>query len=280
MSKDLTAQQFADELDVTRQLIYYHAKKIPPESKVYNDERKLVFTPDQQKFLKSFMTDTPLDREKDSNESSLRATSQIEDSQLADNQENQNKILTESELVKPEFTYDPELAKQIALVLQNEKLAKVDGKETVKDLTDSDKDSTGQNKIEKMNEESYEHEEPGEEKNRLANEEAIKEYIKEIVQEQLQEKWIQDESERNLLIEELNAKNKQITELHQLLDQQQQLMLMTERKNLKVMETMNYKMIHNFENPVSEDNTEEEEKTVENINPVINKTWLQRLFSK
>ena len=273
MSKDLTAQQFAEELDVTRQLIYYHAKKIAPEEKVYNDEGKLVFTPDQQEYLKSFMTDTPFDKEKEDN--SVKSNGQIKDKQFADYQENNEKLFSESELVKPEFTYDPELARQIALVLQNEHQAKMAEKETVKDLTDSDNKYSNQDKKENTSEKTFEQENKIQDKNSLTNKQAIKEYIQEIVREQLQEKWLQDESERNLLIEELNAKNKQITELHQLLDQQQQLMLMTERKNVKMMETMNYKMIQNFENSLSEDETQGEE-----INPVINKTWLQRLFSK
>ena len=68
MSKNLTAQQLADELGVTRQLIYYHAKKLPKNSKTYDDDNTLVFTPEQQDILKSYMTDTLKEKTSNKNE--------------------------------------------------------------------------------------------------------------------------------------------------------------------------------------------------------------------
>jgi len=78
MSKNLTAQQLADELGVTRQLIYYHAKKLPKNSKTYDDDNTLVFTPEQQDILKSYMTDTL--KEKASNKNEKKSEKEIEES--------------------------------------------------------------------------------------------------------------------------------------------------------------------------------------------------------
>lgn len=305
MSKELTAQQFADKLEVTRQLIYYHAKKIPAQDKVYNEDNKLVFTPDQQEFLKSFMTDT-LNKEKDD----------LEDEDL---DQPVSLAEEESELnwAKPEFTYDPELAKQIALVMQNEAAAEAGGslttdqdgktptdpetsltdpcsasdqatpsqervshqqsvkaldKETLtdsstgtrlsndkdkgpqKDQESNDKPISDKETIDKVDERDKElledkmsNEEAGgserllgeEATSQLDNEAAVLEYIQEVVREQLQEKWRQDEEERQMLLEELNTKNQQISDLHQLLDQQQQLMLVTEQKNQQLLDLVN-----------------------------------------
>ena len=79
----------------------------------------------------------------------------------------------------------------------------------------------------------------------------IRQFIESTVKEQLQEKWLQDEEERQYLIEELQTKNRQISDLHQLLDQQQQLMLLTEQKNHQLLDQINALQIgHSESKPI------------------------------
>lgn len=324
MSKELTAQQFADKLEVTRQLIYYHAKKIPAQDKVYNEENKLVFTPDQQEFLMSFMTDT-----------------------LAKEEAGEEEEGPDIEWERPEFTYDPELAKQIALVLQNESLAKqkremphedsssestpsqtkasqrkasdkvlhrqvggdqekvsnssdpikeskdqrankmtnrsndklVKGashdkkqsdKETNdKETNDGDKSSAHNFQAEAESIHRSQHD-PEEQASFLRNEAAVLDYIQEAVRDQLQDKWRQDEEERQMLLDELNTKNQQIADLHQLLDQQQQLMLVTEQKHRQLLDLVNQQALQLAHSPFVRGREDW----------IPNKSWLKHAFKE
>ena len=324
MSKELTAQQFADKLEVTRQLIYYHAKKIPAQDKVYNEENKLVFTPDQQEFLMSFMTDT-----------------------LAKEEAGEEEEGPDIEWERPEFTYDPELAKQIALVLQNESLAKqkremphedsssestpsqtkasqrkasdkvlhrqvggdqekvsnssdpikeskdqrankmtnrsndklVKGashdkkqsdKETNdKETNDGDKAPSQNFQVEGESTHGSQHDPEGQ-ASFLRNEAAVLDYIQEAVRDQLQDKWRQDEEERQMLLDELNTKNQQIADLHQLLDQQQQLMLVTEQKHRQLLDLVNQQALQLAHSPFVRGREDW----------IPNKSWLKHAFKE
>ena len=334
MSKELTAQQFADKLEVTRQLIYYHAKKIPAQDKVYNEENKLVFTPDQQEFLMSFMTDT-LAKEEAGEEEDLDCSGyEVEEG-------------SDIEWERPEFTYDPELAKQIALVLQNESLAKQKremphedsssesapsqtkasqriasdkalhrqaggDQEKVSNSSDPIKESKDQ-RADKMSNRSNDkpvkgasHDKKQNDKETndketndgdkspsqnfqvegesthwsqhdlegqasfLRNEAAVLDYIQEAVRDQLQDKWRQDEEERQMLLDELNTKNQQIADLHQLLDQQQQLMLVTEQKHRQLLDLVNQQALQLAHSPFVRGREDW----------IPNKSWLKHAFKE
>ncbi|MGX7109008.1 hypothetical protein [Facklamia miroungae] len=263
MEDYLTAQEFADELEVTRQLIYYHAKKIPKEEKVYNKENKLVFTKEQQYLLKSFMTDT-FDTQTDHE---AEMTKQKNQTNIADKSDKVDDLehLTE---IKRDFTYDPELARQISLVLENERDSSNSPlSENIKDPeTIKAKNAIEKEENEKTKEELYS----------MEHIEAIRSYIENTVKTQLKEKWFKDEEERKILVNELNEKNKQINDLLQLVDQQQQLMLLTEKKNNHLLETIDkLQMDSGLNQTIYKSN----DKNTDSINSLKSKTWLQRLFS-
>ena len=88
MSKNLTAQQLADELNVTRQLIYYHAKKLPKDSKTYDEDNTLVFTPDQQAILKSYMTDTVKEKNTSKEEKKISEKESVRTENSEENEKN------------------------------------------------------------------------------------------------------------------------------------------------------------------------------------------------
>ena len=249
MTKKLTAQEFADELGVTRQLIYYHAKKINSKDKIYEDN-KLVFSPEQQDFLKSFMTDTVLPTKNQSNkvDKSVQEKNPIfEDHSL----ESEIQVVNQERNESPDFTYDPELAREIALVLDHEESVKDSSKEIAENLPHSPKDNkqvdsecSKQDKItnEILKDEKREGRVESNNLN-LENQAMIFSYIQEVVKDQLSV-WVdQEHAEKERLMSELQTKNEQIKGLHQLLDQQQQLMLITEQKHAKLIEILNQDLI-------------------------------------
>lgn len=365
MTKDLTAQQFADKLGVTRQLIYYHAKKITPAEKVYNDENKLVFTPDQQIYLMSFMTETLPDYEGESlkeEEQKIKDTS-VKDQSVKDDSavKSINKIEetdeplkgysestdSKEEDIKVDFPFDTNLAEEILLIRQNEeamteksKLSFTKNKkenndpvispsDKTKDLEvtgekkteaskvnfteENDKPKTNRqtpltndkdikqelskvesnddltteinksksteslvtngknidkydqileanplkdiwpkdNKIRKPESQQDKQEIKTNENDKQLSKKAkiqdspalpsqleVKQYIQTVVRNQLQDLWTIEDNERVLLVEEINVKNQQIADLHKLLDQQQQLMLISEQKYEKLLTTL------------------------------------------
>lgn len=249
MTKKLTAQEFADELGVTRQLIYYHAKKINSKDKIYEDN-KLVFSPEQQDFLKSFMTDTvlPTKNQSDIVDKSVQENNPIfEDHSL----ESEIQVVNQEGNESPDFTYDPELAREIALVLDHEESVKDSSKEIAKNLPHLPKDNkqvdsecSKQDKItnEILKDEKREGRVESNKLN-LENQTMIFSYIQEVVKDQLSV-WVdQEHAEMERLMSELQTKNEQIKGLHQLLDQQQQLMLITEQKHAKLIEILNQDLI-------------------------------------
>ena len=94
-----------------------------------------------------------------------------------------------------------------------------------------------------------------------------------------------ESEERQTLIGELEEKNSQISTLHKLLDQQQQLALVAEQKHQKLLETLGVEdetelkaLVEETNKAVSEISSNTEEVKVSNQNPYEGKNWFQRLF--
>lgn len=67
MTNLITVTELAKELDVSKQLIYYHSKKISKDFQIRNQSNQLVFNEDQVNIIKGFITKT---EDTDSNEDS------------------------------------------------------------------------------------------------------------------------------------------------------------------------------------------------------------------
>ena len=281
MSKNLTAQQLADELGVTRQLIYYHAKKLPKNSKTYDDDNTLVFTPEQQDILKSYMTDTL--KEKTSNKNEKKSEIEIEES-LDSNieiKEVEKKNLTESKENKEFNTIKNEektnekvessLEKKLTNADSNDKTEIVTNvKSTLSNVKSDDMDDDEGNSIEVASHEKSV---------------TVKDFIQQVVKDHLESQKKIESEERQTLIGELEEKNSQISTLHKLLDQQQQLALVAEQKHQKLLETLGVEdetelkaLVEETNKAVSEISSNTEEVKVSNQNPYEGKNWFQRLF--
>lgn len=221
MSKNLTAQQLADELNVTRQLIYYHAKKLPKDSKTYDEDNTLVFTPDQQTILKSYMTDTVKEKTIQKNEKNS-----IE--KISPSLEKSSEIMEEIDrnTVKSD---DKAAVKDVSNAMSNE---------MTNDKSEDDKEESGQENV--STNETVKAEEVDEDGGTASYEKSVtvKDYIQQAVKDHLEMQKKADSEERQTLIGELEEKNAQISTLHKLLDQQQQLALVTEQKHQKLLETL------------------------------------------
>lgn len=259
----LTAQEFADELQVTRQLIYYHAKKIPKNEKVYNKENKLVFTAEQQDFLKSFMTDT------------------FGQSDLQEWDENKTVLEdSESQLVRREIPHDPDLAEQIKKVIQPKTQIPLSDEDFTipnekNENVSEGTGSTSQKSLPKVKTHSVEETGEADELSEdflIVNKE-LREYIQLLVQSKLDELRQQEVKEQEFLRQELSQKNKQINDLLQLLDQQQQLMLYAEKRNQTLTEP-------NPQLKISAQSTQAdvEDSVLSKESILDQKSWLQKLF--
>lgn len=67
MTNLITVTELAKELDVSKQLIYYHSKKISKDFQIRNQSNQLVFNEEQVNIIKGFITKT---EDTDSNEDS------------------------------------------------------------------------------------------------------------------------------------------------------------------------------------------------------------------
>lgn len=222
MSKNLTAQQLADELKVTRQLIYYHAKKLPKNSKTYDEDNTLVFTPEQQEILKSYMTDTLKEKNTQKIESKLEeknAQTSVEEKEKteANDSETLNKTTTNK------------LTNDVSNELSNDETN--DKSNVVKDEGANTEDVSKKN--ERPSEQYSEAETASYERSIT-----VKGYINQAVKDQIEGQKLTETEERQILIGELEEKNAQINTLHKLLDQQQQLALVAEQKRQKLLETL------------------------------------------
>lgn len=281
MSKNLTAQQLADELGVTRQLIYYHAKKLPKNSKTYDDDNTLVFTPEQQDILKSYMTDTL--KEKTSNKNEKKSEIEIEESldsnikiegvkkkNLTESKENKEFNTTKNE-EKTNEKVQSSLEKELTNVDSNDKTEMVTNvKSALSNVKSDDMDDDEGNSIEVASHEKSV---------------TVKDFIQKVVKDHLESQKKIESEERQTLIGELEEKNSQISTLHKLLDQQQQLALVAEQKHQKLLETLGVEdetelkaLVEETNKAVSEISSNTEEVKVSNQNPYEGKNWFQRLF--
>lgn len=280
MSKNLTAQQLADELGVTRQLIYYHAKKLPKNSKTYDDDNTLVFTPEQQDILKSYMTDTL--KEKTSNKNEKKSEKEIKESldsnikieevdkkNLTESKENKESNTTKNE-EKTNEKVESSFEKELTNVDSNDKTEIVTNvKSALSNVKDDDMADEG-NSIEVASHEKSV---------------TVKDFIQQVVKDHLESQKKIESEERQTLIGELEEKNSQISTLHKLLDQQQQLALVAEQKHQKLLETLGVEdetelkaLVEETNKAVSEISSNTEEVKVSNQNPYEGKNWFQRLF--
>ena len=113
----------------------------------------------------------------------------------------------------------------------------------------------------------------------------VKDFIQQVVKDHLESQKKIESEERQTLIGELEEKNSQISTLHKLLDQQQQLALVAEQKHQKLLETLGVEdetelkaLVEETNKAVSEISSNTEEVKVSNQNPYEGKNWFQRLF--
>lgn len=113
----------------------------------------------------------------------------------------------------------------------------------------------------------------------------VKDFIQQVVKDHLESQKKIESEERQTLIGELEEKNSQISTLHKLLDQQQQLALVAEQKHQKLLETLGVEdetelkaLVEETNKAVSEISSNNEEVKVNNQNPYEGKNWFQRLF--
>lgn len=264
MSKNLTAQQLADELNVTRQLIYYHAKKLPKDSKTYDEDNTLVFTPEQQNILKSYMTDTVKEKilskneEKKSEEKAPVIGEPIEEKQEV-NEEKQEKTVTNavSNAASNEVSND------------KRKVVEEDDVQTTKEHGVFVKEDGSPSNVEKASPEKSV---------------TVKDFIQQAVKDHLDLQKKTDSEERQTLIGELEEKNAQISTLHRLLDQQQQLALVADQKHQKLLDTLGIedekelKAIAELTTNNNDSSTNVDSNNVSEKNIYEGKNWFQRLF--
>lgn len=55
MAKEISVAELAEELNVSKQLIYYHSKKISKEYQIRNQSNQLVFSQEQVDMIKGFI---------------------------------------------------------------------------------------------------------------------------------------------------------------------------------------------------------------------------------
>lgn len=261
MSKNLTAQQLADELNVTRQLIYYHAKKLPKDSKTYDEDNTLVFTPDQQAILKSYMTDTVKEKNTSKEEKKISEKESVRTENSEENEKNMGENTDKSA--------SNALTNSVSNVKSNDKADDVKESanqeiEVTSDKVTSEEDDSDNDTA------SYE------------KTVTVKGYIQQAVKDHLEMQKKTDSEERQTLIGELEEKNAQISTLHKLLDQQQQLALVAEQKHQKLLDTLGVEdekqlkaIVELTTNENDSDTTSDSSKDKTDYE---GKNWFQRLF--
>lgn len=265
MSKNLTAQQLADELNVTRQLIYYHAKKLPKDSKTYDEDNTLVFTPDQQVILKSYMTDTLKEKTTQKNEKNTT------EKKISSPDKTPEKV---EEIDKIEDNSDDKAATN---VVSNDVSNKVTNVKLNVVEEENQQESVETNRSVKTEGNPSEAETASYEKSVT-----VKGYIQQAVKDHLELQKKTDSEERQTLIGELEEKNAQISTLHKLLDQQQQLALVAEQKHQKLLDTLGIEDEKQLKAIVdlTTNESDNSSSSVDNNEKDIydGKNWFQRLF--
>ncbi len=257
MSKNLTAQQLADELNVTRQLIYYHAKKLPKDSKTYDEDNTLVFTPEQQNILKSYMTDTVKEKILSKNEEKKS--------------EEKTPVIEEPIEEKQEETVTNTVSNAVSNGVSNDKrqVVEEDDVQTTKEDGVFVKEGGSPSNVEKASPEKSV---------------TVKDFIQQAVKDHLDLQKKTDSEERQTLIGELEEKNAQISTLHRLLDQQQQLALVADQKHQKLLDALGIedekelKAIAELTTNNNDSSTNVDSNNVSEKNIYEGKNWFQRLF--
>lgn len=272
MSKNLTAQQLADELKVTRQLIYYHAKKLPKNSKTYDEDNTLVFTPEQQDVLKSYMTDTLKEKNTQKIQPKLdekNSETSVEEKEVTEANKNETWNTTPTNKLSNDVSND--VSNELSNMSTNDK--------TSVDKRSESKTNEAGNKLGNSEETVTEGETASYERSIT-----VKGYIKQAVKDQIEGQRLTETEERQILIGELEEKNAQINTLHKLLDQQQQLALVAEQKRQKLLDTLgvddekelkaivDLTTTHIGATSTTEDHPKKD--------PYEGKSWFQRLFKR
>lgn len=278
MSKNLTAQQLADELNVTRQLIYYHAKKLPKDSKTYDEDNTLVFTPDQQGILKSYMTDTLKEKNAQKNEKlPIEKTTVVQEKSSVEIEKNSESKDDSNDKTKLESVSN-DVTNDKSTVLTNDK---------TKGVKEFDKDDEGS--LEEGVKSNGTSENVGNEEGTASYEKTVtvKDFIQQAVKDHLEVQKKVESEERQTLIGELEEKNAQISTLHKLLDQQQQLALVAEQKHQKLLDTLGVEDEKQLK-AIVELTTETDSSSSSSTSPstessvmkdiYAGKNWFQRLF--
>lgn len=259
--KNLSVQEFADELGVSRQLIYYHAKKIKEDDKVYDETNRLVFTPEQQLKLQSFMTIEEVKEDK-TKESALHDEVQQED----DKDENLEEKIREEEIKEP---FDKDLS--------NEKVAE-EIQDQVDEASFNKELQTDEVETEKEIDETILESEENIAKDH-STESEMNESVTDFIRTYVRQYMDQDDDPAKtmeqyfkLLEQQLYEKDLHIDRLARLLDQQQQLLLVEQQKNMQL--RLEYSNIsytkdsdENHNNMINESQTEKETTPSEDSNP-------------
>lgn len=285
MSKNLTAQQLADELGVTRQLIYYHAKKLPAQEKIYDDDNTLVFSPSQQSEISSYMTDTIKDTKSEHQNKQINdvkantlTTTEGEKARIIQTKQVSNKAANSlSAKVSNELSNDPTsgFTNNLTEGVSNEK------EETLLNVESNDSQP-------KQTDDKEEVEVSVSNAPDTNRSESVKLYIQQVLRDQIGALYPvqQQEQIQESLFAELEEKNQQISTLHKLLDQQQQLALIAEQKHQKLLDTLGVEDIKQLEQIVkqaaskAEEHSDETPTTESTVNPNSQekKSWFQRIF--
>ena len=259
--KNLSVQEFADELGVSRQLIYYHAKKIKEDDKVYDETNRLVFTPEQQLKLQSFMTIEEVKEDK-TKESALHDEVQQED----DKDENLEEKIREEEIKEP---FDKDLSNEkVAEEIQDQADEALFNKELQTDEVETEKE-IDETIVESEENIAKDH----------STESEMNESVTDFIRTYVRQYMDQDDDPAKtmeqyfkLLEQQLYEKDLHIDRLARLLDQQQQLLLVEQQKNMQL--RLEYSNIsytkdsdENHNNMINESQTEKETTPSEDSNP-------------
>lgn len=236
--KNLSVQELADELGVSRQLIYYHAKKIKEGEKVYDETNRLVFTPEQQLKLQSFMTleDDDAEESNDSKES--------KDVLQDEKTEKESLGSAEATAVVKEVTVQIDHPEQLSFTMdsKDELKEETDEKETPKeevDETSNESEDEESDHTKSDEEENLVKEQDDEEKK--TSEPEMNENVTDFIRTYVRKYMDQDDDPAQtmeqyfkVLEQQLYEKDLHIDRLAKLLDQQQQLLLVEQQKNIQL----------------------------------------------
>lgn len=285
MSKNLTAQQLADELNVTRQLIYYHAKKLPQNEKIFDDDKTLVFSPSQQNQISSYMTDTAKEpkvempiNSKQKNESKELTSVYEEKARIIHSDTVSNNLSNKMTKEQPSGLTDAQVKDDV----KEEKNDNVKEISRMDKLTKEDGDKESNELDAQMSDDKDKLTESPTDSNKSVASSSVKFYIQQVLREQMEAVYPvqQQEEALQMLVVEIEEKNQQISTLHKLLDQQQQLALLSEKKHQRLLDTLGVEDEQQLEKIVEQTLKFSEAGTDKATvpEPEEKKSWFKRLF--